>query len=205
MGQRSQIYIAFNNALRDDKGKVKPDAKGEWELIARYYQWNYGSRMISRTWGLIEWIQSSIMFLNFTQEKLKRIADVNFDLRDVVISSDLIAEAEEDAHEFDSSANEYIFAFNNCNDGKLFISVEDDGTIKYCLTDNENFEPISAKQYMAWGEYSSEEPESNLWENIQNISDSAELMTQEELEQFMARTYCNVKEYVADAGGVEDA
>lgn len=32
MGQRSQIYVRYNEKL----------------LFARYFQWNYGTRMISR-------------------------------------------------------------------------------------------------------------------------------------------------------------
>lgn len=196
MGQRSQIYVAFNNALRDDNGKVIPDTKAEWKLVARYYGWNFGSRMVSRAWGLINWLQTQIRYLNFTQlEKIVRVSDVNFDFRDVVISSDLIEEAE-DFEDYYDSANEYIFDFNNCNDGKLFICVEDNGTISYCFTDNEDFEPLSARQYMAWGNYSSEEPHSNLEENIQNISDSAKLMTFEELVEFRNRAYCNVKECI---------
>lgn len=44
MGQRSQIYIRFNdNRMESGKG-----------LIALYYQWNYGERMVSRARQIIE-------------------------------------------------------------------------------------------------------------------------------------------------------
>ena len=45
MGQRSQIYVRYNK-------------DGINHLIARYYQWNYGERMISRCKHSIEWIKS---------------------------------------------------------------------------------------------------------------------------------------------------
>ena len=69
MGQRSQIYIRYNN------GEVKG-------LIANYYQWNYGERMISRArWG-IESILDTLKYEWYYQQKcnvtkLSRIFDVN--------------------------------------------------------------------------------------------------------------------------------
>ena len=38
MGQRSQIYIRYNGKL----------------IVANYYQWNYGERMISRCRSILE-------------------------------------------------------------------------------------------------------------------------------------------------------
>ena len=41
MGQRSQIYVRFNKE------------NGQSGLIANYYGWNFGERMISRArWGI---------------------------------------------------------------------------------------------------------------------------------------------------------
>ena len=78
MGQRSQIYARFNE---DNK-------KG---LIANYYQWNYGERMISRAkWG-IEHIKNTLKYdWYYRQEsnvtRLSRIFDTNFDMKDIQIS-----------------------------------------------------------------------------------------------------------------------
>ena len=58
MGQRSQIYVAYDKGHRNEKGIV--ERKDGQYLIARYYQWNYGSRMVSRAKGLIEWILENI-------------------------------------------------------------------------------------------------------------------------------------------------
>lgn len=46
MGQRSQIYVRYN----------KKDMNGVncKKLIANYYQWNYGERMISRATGGVQ-------------------------------------------------------------------------------------------------------------------------------------------------------
>ena len=49
MGQRSQIYVRYQ----------KDDAN---YLVARYYQWNYGERMISRCRHTLEWIREHIRF-----------------------------------------------------------------------------------------------------------------------------------------------
>lgn len=43
MGQRSQIYIHFN--VGDNEG-----------MVARYFQWNYGERMISRARSIMEFL-----------------------------------------------------------------------------------------------------------------------------------------------------
>lgn len=90
MGQRSQIYVRYNKS-NSQKG-----------LIANYYGWNYGERMISRArWG-IEFIKRyfdyildpNYRWLGQPGNKLhvSRIFDANFDMCDVAISSDIIKE-----------------------------------------------------------------------------------------------------------------
>ncbi len=41
MGQRSQIFVRFEKEL------------GEKEIVARYFNWNYGERMISKDLDII--------------------------------------------------------------------------------------------------------------------------------------------------------
>lgn len=86
MGQRSQIYVRYNKKL----------------VITNYYQWNYGERMISRARYGIEYIKENYLeyrtwiFNNESDmEKLRRIFDVNFDMKDIVMSIDIIKEWKE--------------------------------------------------------------------------------------------------------------
>ena len=98
MGQRSQIYIRYNvNYVSGSvtNNSITHNYKG---LIARYFGWNYGERMISRARYIIERIQDEFMewkwFFGDAEklEKLKRTCDVNFDMKDIVFSSDIIKE-----------------------------------------------------------------------------------------------------------------
>ena len=92
MGQRSQIYVRTT----DDKGNIT--------FVARYFQWNYGERMISRARHIIEWLREYAK--HFTEEaysfcrdreieRLISIINTNFDYKDVAISTDLLKGAEE--------------------------------------------------------------------------------------------------------------
>lgn len=77
MGQRSQIFVRY-----EDNGQKK--------IIARYYQWNYAERMISRARYGIEWLKEMYKYSFEIERKLYRILDTNFDMIDCVISSDII-------------------------------------------------------------------------------------------------------------------
>ena len=78
MGQRSQIYVRYTND------------KGEHFLTARYFNWNYGERMISRARHTLEWIKDNINSASYNfgydNKKLIRIIEVNFDMHDVILS-----------------------------------------------------------------------------------------------------------------------
>ena len=190
MGQRSQIYIRYH---KDDKDY----------LIARYYQWNYGERMISRCKHSIEWIESILSYgwyLTTETEKLKRILDVNFDMQDIVTGCDIIKEYEEDKEsEYwdDTIFNIYVFKCQDNNDGKLFIDIRDE-KIKYAFLDYDcdTNHIMNAEQYMNWdsedwitNEYIGDEQKLICFNNIQAITKMAELMTQEELEDFINCDY----------------
>ena len=81
MGQRSQIYISWEND------------NGEQELVARYFGWNFSERMVSRAAALMEHLSEMIDNNHFDKEKIIKISEINFDMRDVVQTSDLIEEA----------------------------------------------------------------------------------------------------------------
>jgi hypothetical protein len=193
MGERSQIYIKWN---------VHANKENMVGAIARYFQWNYGERMISRARGIIETLEEYMKYKYMFSdkwyiEKLTRIAETNFDMRDIVWSSNIIDEYNEYGNE-DNFADIVFYGQDN-NDGQLFIDITDSG-IKYALAleyGENGYKPISAEQYMKenMGDYS----ESGDWrvdakergyldyteDNIKYINENAELMTAEEIAQFI--------------------
>lgn len=187
MGQRSQIYVRYQK-------------DGVNYLIARYYQWNYSERMISRCRHSLGWIENMIPYdWYFTREteKLKRILDVNFDMHDIVIGYDIIKEWEECDYKEETSFKEYVFLTQDNNDGKLFIDIKGD-VIKYAFLDydcNTN-RVMSAAQYMQWdcpswrkSEYIDDEQKILCETNIKTIKKMAKLMTKEEIEEFISADY----------------
>lgn len=189
MGQRSQIYVRYHK-------------DGKNYLVARYYQWNYGERMISRCRHSIEWIEMMIpydWYFTTETEKLKRVLDVNFDMKDVALGCDIVKEYNEDTYWKDKnySLNEYVFECQDNNDGKLFIDIKD-GIVKYAFLDSEcHTEHImNAEQYMNWdcenwltNEYIDEEDKLICVNNINTINTAAQLMTEEEIEDFIHCEY----------------
>ena len=196
MGQRSQIYVRL-------KGK------GETKLIAKYFQWNYAERMISRARHGIEWIKSEIQYLDWeeTQKKLDRVLDVNFDMRDVMFSHNIVDEYKEyiewlksnnkNEKDIDNAEGfkQYVFVGQDNNDGKLFIDVDlQNETIKFCLTDYD-LKILSPKEYMDWdyedwktSEYLDKESRRTCEDNIEYL-ETIEQMTEEELQDFIDYDY----------------
>lgn len=142
--------------------------------------------MVSRIKGLVEWLKGHAEYLDYEGDKIPRIAETNFDLRDVVDSTDIIKEFHEQG--FD------IFTEQANNDGMGFVLVEDDGTVKYCFTDGDITAPLTAEQYMEWDNCltdTEEEDGSNFTENCKFLSEHA-LMTDDELRAFIDTEYKNV-------------
>lgn len=187
MGQRSQIYVRYQKDCVN-------------YLIARYYQWNYGERMISRCKHGIEWIKEMLnydWYLTTETEKLKRILDVNFDMQDIVMGSDIIKEWEECDWKEETTFNSFVFLEQDNNDGKLFIDAKN-GIIKYAFLDYDcNLDHImTAEQYINWdyegwitSHYLDDEQKLTCFNNIKEIAEMAELMTKEELEDFINCDY----------------
>ena len=97
MGQRSQIYI-----------RIKDNYNENPKLYAKYFSWNYGERMISRARYGIDYIKrnENRLDINSVKEKINRIFDVNFDMKDIAITSDLISEwIEQFADDFKAKSN----------------------------------------------------------------------------------------------------
>ena len=187
MGQRSQIYIRYK-----DKNGV--------QLVARYFGWNFGVRMISRTRGIIEWLTDYLAddkdAIIHNLPKLERICDVNFDMKDVVISTDIKAEiVEQFFDEAQQDLKQYLFGQDN-NDGQLLIDV-DGVKVKYALIPyyTESDHVMGAREYLEWNDGKSWMEKLELGEkaytmnNIQYISNHAKLMTAREVYDFINYDY----------------
>lgn len=209
MGQRSQIYVRWNGR------------NGDMYLVPRYYQWNFGTRMISRAKGIIGWLEGNGLYLDRNAsnniEKLKRIMDVNFDYKDVVLGVDIIEEWKE--YGKDSEFNGFVFFEQDNNDGKLLIDMhidwgenEEKITFKYAfLTYEDNSPVMNGDEYMQWNEGDNEPMECKAWRdnpylkgeikyterNIKWIDKHAKLMTADEAARFMSY------EYAIDMGLIE--
>lgn len=189
MGQRSQIYVRYNKQL----------------VIANYYQWNFGERMISRARYGLEYIEYYLKngwgwyFTNKPElEKIRRYFDINFDYKDIVISSELEKEWKEYAP--NANFNGWVFGADN-NDGRLFIDINFNEktkgyTLKYCFTNCKNEKPLTPKQYMYWdypnwktSKYMEEDIKKANEDNLEFIKKNFTLMTQEELEDYLNTDY----------------
>lgn len=189
MGQRSQIYARIT------------DKNGKKYLIAKYYQWNYGERIISRARYSIEYIKNSMNYISLdsVMEQFSNIINVNFDMKDYLLGIDIIKEWLIYGKKWENKFKEYVFENQDNNDGKLFIDInEKDKTIKYCLTDYNLKIFNSPKQYMDWdceswnnstSEYYDKEIEDICIKNFKVIEENAELMTKKELEEFINDDY----------------
>ncbi|MDE6833873.1 MAG: hypothetical protein K2J39_06495 [Ruminococcus sp.] len=182
MGQRSQIYIHFN-------------VSGNEGMIARYFQWNYGKHMVSRARSIMEFLENQykgnpFMFQgteNIT--RLNRFCDIDFDMRNMDISVDILEYCKSNGI-FDT---ESIFGQPN-NDGQLLIDVTDNG-IRYCFIEYyTDPNPMNAEQYMKWNTECEtypdrHEPDDYKERNIAFIDAVAELMTEQEVREFLDRDY----------------
>lgn len=188
MGQRSQMYIKFES----EKEKI---------LIANYYQWNYGERMISRAKHIIEYIKDAYdRFYKNTNDfhfwyedkntikKLRRMLDVNFDMHDIVLSQDIIEEYKEEADD-DCKFNDYVFYGQDNNDGQFYLNVMNDGTLKYTFTDYNCNDRLTAHQYME--DYTPEDKKI-CEENINYIEENAQFMTNPEWSEFLDDDYSSL-------------
>lgn len=186
MGQRSQIYVRY---YKD----------GKWYLTARYYQWNYGERMISRCRYTLEWIKEYMKYdwhLTTDTKKLTHIMDTNFDMKDVILGYDIVEEWKEYCPE--NNFNDVVFRWQDNNDGQLYIEIKDE-IIKYAFleySDCNTNRILSAAKYMNWDSkgwrqspYIDDEQKLLCEENLKEINKLATLLTKEELDDFINYDY----------------
>lgn len=183
MAERSQIYVKW----------LGKDTCG---LIASHFQWNYAERMISRARYTMEWIigykdiGEYPKTLDYKIEHLRRIIDVNFDFKDITFSRDLFADAERRFFKSDQEENDFIFTGVGCDNGKLFIDILPDWTIRYAFTDCDVKTIMTGEEYM---DYNSPNwkalDDGTCKKNLLWIDNNANLLTVEELERFITGSY----------------
>ena len=159
MGQRSQIYVKVN--ITDEKGNTKTD------LTARYYQWNYGERMISRARSITEWVSEHLDYWAYERDKLPAIMAINFDMGDKVDTLDILKETceymgfskdkigwEVPTSENKDVFNSSIFDEQDNNNGQFFLEVSynektKEKEIKYAFRELEYPDvPMDAYEYL---------------------------------------------------------
>lgn len=187
MGQRSQIYVRIT------------DERGKKYLIAKYFQWNYGERMISRARYGIEYAkkQNDYVGLDSVREQIGEIFNINFDMKDYLHTTDIIKEWLIYGEKWEVEFKDFVFYNQDNNDGKLFIDIkEKNKEIKYCFTDYDLKIFKSPKAYMDWdcedwlnSEYYKKSVVNKCISNMNKIEKSAILMTDEELEDFINDDY----------------
>lgn len=188
MGERSQIFVRYEDFSRH---KI---------LAARYFQYNSDASMVSRARGILDWLKR--FDPKCRPKDLVRIIDTDFDAKDCQISTDLIKEFDDDSTTYTFwTLNYSIFKAMDNQDGKLFVDVLPDKTIKYAFTDSEGMQILTAAQYMKWDcdeDWQDEWQEQPYLKNkvetvLSNIdaidNGDAILMTEDELQEFTECSY----------------
>ena len=192
MGQRSQIYIRY--VPYEEKGKRRPKRA----LVASYFQWNFGERMVSRARYTMEWLKEHREYMtSHTISMLRRVMEVNFDYKDVVDSSDVVKEFVEFAGP-DDSLNDWLASQDN-NDGQLLIDVRGN-RLKYAFIGydfDETREVYDGNGYLNWDFKCDDWKNSSYLKkhvgytkrNVSRISKTAKLMTADEVDEFLSYDY----------------
>ncbi len=190
MGHRSQIYLRHNGKL----------------VFASFFHWNCGERMISRArWGM-EYLRNLMadkicgFFVNHDTEQIRRVFDVDFDSHDVQVSYDILKDRRERFP--DAPLNSFVFN-EQSNNGQLFLDIRRD-TIYYSfrfveLTPDLKLKNsvLDAEEYMNrvlgrnWRNsgYICSEDVATCDANIRAIAEMAMLMSDEQLEEYLAGDY----------------
>lgn len=188
MGQRSQIYVIYKDNQNRDC------------ISATYFQWNYGERMVSRARYLMGWIKDQNLFyssdnnlfsLSYVAYKIRYIASVNFDYKDVVIGQDLIEEWKAYKQGVpNANLNDYIFNADN-NDGCLFIDARIPQQLRYAFTTYDYKDGVMGPEaYLKWDRTPQKIRDTKFTKrNINWITHNAKLMKKEELEAILKATY----------------
>ena len=191
MGQRSQIYVRF----RAPSTKASGELFDKDVLLALYFGWNYGERMVSRASSILEYLKdNTTRSLGISPKKLQRFAEVNWDMKDILPSVNLAEEFDAlEAPEWDK--NDYIFNHDN-NDGCLFVDAFDLENIKVAFTDNHKF-AFGVEDYLNWdinnpwreSQYVDKETIKYTERTIRFIEENSTYMSQAEVDEFIHHSY----------------
>lgn len=190
MGQRSQIYVIYKDNQNRDC------------ISATYFQWNYGERMISRARYLMGWIKGqntfyttdshNIFSLSYVAHKIRYIASVNFDYKDVVIGTDLVEEWKnyKTGGVINTDLNDYIFHADN-NDGCLFVDARVPQNLCYAFTTDDYKDGVMGPEaYLKWDNVPQKIRDTKFTKrNINWITHNAKLMKKTELEAILRTSY----------------
>lgn len=188
MGQRSQIYVIYKDNQNRDC------------ISATYFQWNYGERMVSRARYLMGWIKDQNLFyssdnnlfsLSYAAYKIRYIASVNFDYKDVVIGQDLIEEWKAYKQGVpNANLNDYIFYADN-NDGCLFIDARIPQQLRYAFTTYDYKDGVMGPEaYLKWDRTPQKIRDTKFTKrNINWITHNTKLMKKKELEAILKAIY----------------
>ena len=189
MGQRSQIYVIYKDNQNRDC------------ISATYFQWDYGERMVSRARYLMGWLKGqntfyavdsyNIFSLSYVAYKIRYIASVNFDYKDVVIGQDLIEEWKAYKQGVpNANLNDYIFYADN-NDGCLFIDARISSHLRYAFTTWDYKDGVMGPEaYLKWNQTPKKIRDTKFTKrNINWITHNAKLMKKAELEAILKATY----------------
>ena len=183
-----QIYVIYKDNQNRDC------------ISATYFQWNYGERMISRARYLMGWIkaQNNLCsnlysdYLPFVAHKIRYIASVNFDYKDVVIGQDLIEEWKDykQGGVLNTDLNDYIIQADN-NDGCLFIDARIPQQLRYAFTTYDYKDGVMGPEaYLKWDRTPQKIRDTKFTKrNINWITHNAKLMKKKELEAILRTTY----------------
>lgn len=195
MGQRSQIYVRY--IPYEEKKKRRPKRA----LVASYFQWNYGERMISRARYTMEWIREHRRFMwPDTIEDMRRIMEINFNYKDIVRSTDVIKEFIELASP-DDALSDWLATQDN-NDGQFLLDVRGN-RFRYAFIGcdfERTREVYDGEAYMNleyeyagcrnWRDVPSLAGHVGYTErNISRISKMAKLMTPDQVDEFLSYDY----------------
>ena len=184
MGQRSQIYVIFKDHQNRDC------------VSATYFQYNYGERMISRACYLMGWIkaQNGLFkdYLPYVAHKIRYVASVNFDYKDVTIGTDLVEEWKnyKTGGVINTDLNDYIFYADN-NDGCLFIDARIPSHLRYAFTTYDYKDGVMGPEaYLKWDGTPKKIRDTKFTKrNVNWITHNAKLMKKAELEAILKTTY----------------
>lgn len=147
MGERSNIFVRIRAKENTDDKKYKHEV-----FFGLYYQWCYGERMISRLRAAIDFAHSDLCWrpcISMSKEKIEKFKQVlrtNFDMRDIIDTTDLVPDAIDDLKQgygtvdadiFDQAENHGFIYLDITIDDPDEKSGENKPTVKYAFVGNE--------------------------------------------------------------------